>query len=245
MQTHNRKIIESAGLVANVTLFFQRDDVKERNEYSNYTNWSYENERNVPLVDYSDTSVLKSEQYMYDNGAAIDWDLRRTGDPTSRVDAITNPPPFRTTGAYNIRNERRILRTFKFIFAGKEKERDYEAKVISNIDAFTRCNGANSNEVYFYSFELDSDPHKCSPTGVINSNFYSRFELDYTLFPPPINPNTKFLTLCDFENNMILGTAEQDNMNKYLYNYDMYIYIERYNKLVFENGDVDLAIVPV
>lgn len=245
MQTHNRKIIESAGLVANVTLFFQRDDVKERNEYSNYTNWSYENERNVPLVDYNDTSVLKSEQYTYDNGAAIDWDLRRTGDPTSRVGAITNPPPFRTTGAYNIRNERRIMRTFKFIFAGKEKERDYEAKVISNIDAYTRCNGANSNEVYFYSFELDSDPHKCSPTGVINANFYSRFELDYTLFPPPINPNTKFLTLCDFENNMILGTAEQDNGSKYMYNYDMYIYIERYNKLVFENGDVDLAIVPV
>lgn len=239
MQTHNRKIIESAGLVANVTLFFQRDDVKERNEYSNYTNWSYENERNVPLVDYSDPSVLKSEQYTYGGT----WDLRTTGDATSGV--ISNPPPFRTTGAYNIRNERRILRTFKFIFAGKEKERDYEAKVISNIDAFTRCNGANSNEVYFYSFELDSDPHKCSPTGVINSNFYSRFELDYTLFPPPINPNTKFLTLCDFENNMILGTAEQDNVNKYLYNYDMYIYIERYNKLVFENGDVELAIVPV
>lgn len=232
MQTQNRKIIESAGLVANITVFCQRDDVKDRNEYSNYTNWEYENERNVPLVDYSDVKVLKSEQYRYG-----DWDLRATGDPRT---GPTNAPPFRTTGAYSVKNERKILRTFKFIFAGKDKENDMDAKVLSYVDSYTKCNGGFTNEMYFYSFELDSDPHKCSPTGVINTNFYSRFELDYTLYPPATNPNADFNRVCDFDNEFVFGTSREEN--RYLYNYDLHIYIERYNKIVFENGDVNLLI---
>ena len=99
--------------------------------------------------------------------------------------------------------------------------------------------------MYFYSFELNSDPHNIYPTGIINSNFFSRFELEYNLYPPPINPNANFQTLCDFENNLILGTIDSDNSNKYVYNYDMFIYIEKYNKIVFENGDVNLVIDPV
>lgn len=238
MQTQNRIMIESAGLVANITVFCQRDDVIDRNEYSNYTNWEYENIRNVPLVDYSDTSI-KSEQYTY-NDEGETWDLRRTGDPRG---GNTDAPPFMTTGAYSVKNERKILRTFKFIFAGKDKENDMDAKVISYVDSYTKCNGGFTNEMYFYSFELDSDPHKCSPTGVINANFYSRFELDYTLYPPATNPNANFNRVCDFNNEFVFGTSREEN--RYLYNYDLHIYIERYNKIVFENGDVDMVIVPV
>lgn len=244
-QTQNRKEIESAGLVANVSLFFQRNDVEYRNEFSNYTNWSYSDKRESPLVDYSvltgnDIVDVHANQYRYDG-----WDLRRTDNPTAGP--IPADPSLRTTGGYNTRNDRRILRTFKFFLAGREKDKEFESKIITNIDTFTRSNGgsATANELYFYSFELNSDPCHLSPTGFMNTDFYSRFELDYTLFPPAINREAKYTTLCDFENNIIWGTEKSDRENKYLYNYHMYIYIERYNKIVFENGEVKLIISPV
>ena len=39
----NKVSLESNGLVSNWMWFSQRDDVYKRNEWSNYTNWPYEN----------------------------------------------------------------------------------------------------------------------------------------------------------------------------------------------------------
>ena len=48
--------IESNGLVSNWMWYFQRNDVYKRNEWSNYTNWPYENKIPNNLQELKDTN---------------------------------------------------------------------------------------------------------------------------------------------------------------------------------------------
>lgn len=45
-----KRVIDSLGLVASWMWFLQRSDVRDRNEWSNYTNWAYENEMPLPIT---------------------------------------------------------------------------------------------------------------------------------------------------------------------------------------------------
>ena len=223
------------GLIANMTIFLQRNDVFERNQWSNYTNRSYVSDRELSLT------IPSTNRVLYEFGD--DWDLR-----ISRKGSGIQDNKFQTTGIYDVRNELKILRSFSLKLAANEKEKHYLSDIITNIDAFTRTNGcmtSDKSNMHFYSFELDTNPYNLVPTGVINSSFFSKFEIDYTLYPPPVNKSMSFATLCDFENNFIIGTTKNNEHKNgiYEYMYDMYIYIERYNKLVFENGEISMLFV--
>jgi hypothetical protein len=62
--TGNQKTrINSIGLVSSWMWFYQRSDVKLRNEWSNYTNWDYSNK----LPNYPDISLANSNQLYYNN----------------------------------------------------------------------------------------------------------------------------------------------------------------------------------
>ena len=57
--TGNQKIqLYSLGLVANWMWFFQRDDINLRNQWSNYTNWLYNN-----IIPYPPTKDFKFERH--------------------------------------------------------------------------------------------------------------------------------------------------------------------------------------
>lgn len=219
-----RERIENAGLAANITLFMQRNDVKLRNEFDNYTNHSYLGEREAPLLDPSKLS----DRNQFGHDGTHQWN----------IGALSQ---LRTTGPYKPEQEARIMNSFTLMLAAKERERDFYAYVVSDVERFTKCSGGGSSSqdhVHHYSFELNSDPFELSPSGVLNASYYSRIEVDYRLFPAPLNPLSKFETTCDFENQIIV--TKEDNIYKYEYN--MYIYIERYNKMIFENGEFNLAI---
>ena len=61
--------LESSGLVSNWMWYFQRNDVNKRNEWSNYTNWPYENiiPNNLTKLDLDDSLVF----YNINNNYAI------------------------------------------------------------------------------------------------------------------------------------------------------------------------------
>jgi hypothetical protein len=227
--------IDNAGLVANVTIFFQRNDVVFRNEFSNYTNWEYAQRREPVLV----SPASKADGSLYHFGPGNAMDLRRSASGLGQVDNL-----FRTTGMYVANNERHILKHFHMVLSGKIRESHFEASVVSNIEQFTKCRGGatvNSHDVNFYSFELDAGPNNY-PSGVLNADFFSKFELAYSLNVPPVDPDAKFKTICDTENNVILATFKDMNGN-YKYMYNMYVYVERYNKLTFDNNEVNLSMM--
>lgn len=73
--------IDSMGLVANFTWFFQRSDVNERNEWSNYTNWVHD-KFPTPLEDSTKNHengdiIYKTGHYKHENEKTImkSWGL--------------------------------------------------------------------------------------------------------------------------------------------------------------------------
>jgi hypothetical protein len=222
--------LEDSGHAANVSIFMQRDDVHKRNEFDNYTSQSYLGEREEPLHDLTDNVMT---YYQFD--VAGNWDLRK-----SVSSPATNDYLFRTTGKYALQNHANILRSFALHFGANAKETVTHSNVVSSIDRFMRCGGGgNSRYLHFYTFELDSDPFNATPSGYMNTEHFNRVELEYTLMPPPINKDYKFITLCDPDNNIQLVDKKVKEM--YEFNYNMFIYIERWQKLTFEKGEVSLV----
>lgn len=227
----NKFHMENAGLVSNLTVFLQRNDVNARNEWSNYTNWSRKGTREMPLVEPMSATAL--------HNFGGNWDLQK-----SVLNLAASDHLFRTTGIYDVRNERRILRTFHFYLSTKERERENLASVMTGIEQFTKTRGSGDmDHMHFYSFELNTDPRDVSPSGVLNTTFFSKFEIEYSLYPPPVNTNLDFRLECNADDDIIFGTTEANFRTNgvYDYMYNLYIYIERYNKIVFENGEVNVA----
>ena len=92
---------------------------------------------------------------------------------------------------------------------------------------------------YNYAFCLNTD-YKNQPDGAFNTNKFKNIEFEYNLTSnPPINPDASSVSICDPSSGEIIGVV-QDPTNIYKYNYNMYIYEERYNVLSFQSGLADL-----
>ena len=55
-----KRVIDSIGLVSSWMWYFQRSDVRDRNEWTNYTNWAYENEIPLPITQLSRYSYFNT-----------------------------------------------------------------------------------------------------------------------------------------------------------------------------------------
>ena len=97
--------LETMGMVANWTWFFQRSDATLRNEWSNYTNWPYDS---LPygVVDPSDPSNVSVDDYYQLSGMDINPGTHGDGDPSSLL----------ITGVYQVENEKNIMTSWGLLF---------------------------------------------------------------------------------------------------------------------------------
>ena len=77
------------------------------------------------------------------------------------------------------------------------------------------------------------------PTGAMNTNKFSKIELEIATMTPPLNDSKNYQTLCA-EDGTPIGTTVQNN-NTFKYNYDIVFMEERYNIVEFIGGNVGLA----
>ena len=212
--------LDSYGLVSNWMWYLQRDDVNLRNEWSNYTNWPYENKMPNTLT------KLHNIYYPYNDNYS----------DTSKNIYITDNEP----DEYSQKDFKEILKDFGIICDGKYRENSRPSGIFNKIEKFTKTNG-NSNEfLYNYAFCLNTDYKKYQPDGAFNTNKFKNVEFEYNLTSnPPIDPSATSISICDPSSGEIIGVV-QDPTNIYKYNYNMYIYEERYNVLSFQSGLADL-----
>jgi hypothetical protein len=224
--------LESNGLVCNWMWYLQRNDVKERNEWSNYSNWPYENKipnnlnrltktlgnLSLPVVDSS---------YIYYNTTTY------STQDTSKNIFITGYHP----DQYQQKNFKNILQDFGITCDGKYREQTRPVGVYDKIEKYLKTPGNAKDGLYFYNFSLTSDPFKYQPSGVFNTNKFRTIEFEYNNYSnPPIDfSGAQFKTICDPNTGAIIG-VEKDPTNIYQYNYDLHIFEERYNVLVFQSG---------
>ena len=55
-----KRVIDSLGLVSSWMWFFQRSDIRDRNEWSNYSNWAYEDDVTLPITKLARYSYYNS-----------------------------------------------------------------------------------------------------------------------------------------------------------------------------------------
>jgi len=169
----------SSGLVIDWMFLFQRSDVNERNEWSNYTNWKYDyipsNITPTDLVDEVGDKIYQSGPFAFENVKDILLTLGILFDGT-------------------IREEIRSANIYK-----------YEQQFL----ACPGQGSASLSGLYAYNCCLNTSPYIVQPTGAINVSKYSKIEVAFTTIEPPLNPVPHEDVICDLITNSQLGVSKQ------------------------------------
>ena len=226
----NKVKIESKGLISSWMWYFQRSDIASRNEWSNYTNWLYEDK--IPndltkLIIGTGTSQYKyySPHFSY------------SGDISKNI-YITGYSP----DVYSQTNQCEIMKNFAIICDGKYREQDFDSNIFSKLEKYNKSSGTCSKTgLYCYNFSLTTDPFKLQPNGAFNTNLFKTIEFEYNNYSnPPIDPiASNFSIICDETGSAIGVTKDPTSIYKYTYN--LYVIEEKYNILLFQNGFAGLV----
>ena len=222
--------LESNGLVSNWMWFSQRNDVIKRNEWSNYTNWPYEN------IIPNNLEKLTIEKNPHDLIFYKTNNIYQIND-TSKNIFITGYEPT----VYKQTNQKEIIKEFGIIVDGKYRENSFPSGIYDKLEKYTKSNGNSKEGLYYYNFSLTTDPCKYQPTGAFNTNKFKNIEFEFNNHQnPPIDPsNVNFITRCDPLTGEVIATSKEPT-SIYKYNYNLTVMEERYNILRFQSGTADL-----
>jgi hypothetical protein len=209
--------LQSNGMVSSWMWYLQRNDVNMRNEWSNYTNWPYNNiPGEIALAPAADPHNL-----------------------TNGLGPLINPSGLNTglfiTGNFNSDNVRDILQTMGILLNGDYRENLLERGVFDYVEKYTRTKAFAEGGLYCYNFCLDTSPFEYQPSGAINMSKFKDIQIEVTTFVPTIDPAySTFNVICDANGNAI--GIEKSSWRLYEYNFNMTLFEERYNVLSFIGG---------
>jgi hypothetical protein len=200
----------STDLVLQWMLLFQRSDVTQRNEWSNFTNWPFDYLPNdivipdstIPPQDSNGKPLYYMPEYKEENIKEIPLTIGITFDGTTR-------------------EEERPINTYR--------EQQY---LRSKGGGFSSLPG-----MYAYNFCLHTDPFSLQPSGAVNLTRYSKIELLVKTITPPLNPSFYGNILCDVVTGQPIGNNKSTLYN---YTFQLLVIEERYNILTFVGGNAGL-----
>lgn len=216
----NKIKLESNGLVANWMWYFQRNDVYKRNEWSNYTNWDYEDKFPINL-----NKLIISNDNIY-------YPSLLNNDLSKNIFITGNTPDNQSK-----QNFKEILNEFGIICDGKYRENVMTSGIYNKIEKYSGSNGLFKEGLYCYNFELKTSPFLYQPNGSFNTNKFKTIEFEYNIKEsPPYDPSgVNFRTICDPNTGEIIATSKEPT-SIFSYNYDLRVFEERYNILKFQSG---------
>jgi len=227
----NRVKLDSVGLVSSYLFYFQRSDVNLRNEWSNYTNWPY---------NYLPNDIVPAKA---EGTYPI---VRKNGDSSTQVliGPGVNPNGLLTgwmiTSNYSFENEKEILVSLGILLDGAYRENTQPAGIFNYIEKYTRTSGNAPNGLYCYNFCIHSNNLDLQPSGAINMSRFNVIEFEIVTVIPPLDPLAQTLAICDPLSGGIIG-VNKPTWRIYDYNYNLYLFEERYNLLTFMSGNCGLT----
>lgn len=211
--------VNSLGLVSNWMWYLQRSDVKERNEWSNYTNWPY------PTLPYP-SQVVNS----YNCAPVVIDDISTyPGTTTSYADQR-----LKTTGYFKPENAKEIMTTWALLLDGKYRENDMPSGLWNYVEKYARTSGNGQDGLYTYSFSLNTDPFDFQPSGAINMSKFTNVQFDVKTIQPTLNAEAAFTAICTPDGTIVGTTMPSGGI--YDYTYDLVVLEERFNILKFTSG---------
>ena len=158
--------LKSSGLVANWMWYLQRDDVNDRNEWSNYTNWKYAD--TIPVNTLTDITA---------NVANIGYGGGNHNPSTHPVGGVltTGYEIMNTSSNANTKN---IMVDMGIWLDGKVRENTLDAGIYNYIEKYFKSKGNSQDGLYSYTFSLTTDPYDCQPSGAINLSKFNKIEFE-------------------------------------------------------------------
>ena len=218
------KLDSTLGMVSSWMFYFRRSDINLRNEWSNYTNWAYNNviPQPVTLADVSGT-----------------WDVCGLTNIGPNYDPQTGyHNGLFITGDYNVENQRLILLNLGILLDGKYRENTMDAGIYNYVEKYIRTSGNAPDGLYCYNFALHTDPFDFQPSGAMNLSRFNDIQFEFSTYVPPLDPSASFYNICD-PSGTIVG-VNKPTWRIYNYNYDLTIHEERYNIITFVGGNAGL-----
>lgn len=216
------KLDSSSGMVSSLMWYFQRSDINMRNEWSNYTNWPYNN-----MLPYD---VMEAPVTGNVNSMNVGPGVNPGGAPTGLF----------ITGPFSAENQKNILDNLGIMLDGKYRENLLDSGVYNYVEKYLRTSGNAPDGLYVYNFCLNTDPFVTQPSGALNLSKFTDIQLEFdTHVPSTLNPDSTFNTICDPETNAVVGTSKT-SWCLYEYSYNMNVIEERYNVLHFIGGNCGL-----
>lgn len=207
--------IDSFGSVSSFMFYLQRSDVGVRNEWSNYTNWSYKYKpSDITEVSGSNLQITPYGTGLYPDNKYI-------------------------TGTYTPANIKDILLSIGILIDGEYRENTMNAGVLNYVEKFARTNGGAPDGVYCYNFCLNTSPYDLQPSGAMDMSKYGIIQFELSTISPPLDSNAQTITICDPDTGEIIG-INKPTWRIYKYNYDMTLFEERINILSFMGGNAAL-----
>ena len=199
---------------------FRRSDVNERNEWFNYSNWSYDGYQAVQPVDMSNNCTS-----------------------TPATDPL-NPFLFKKTGPLiDSRNLQNILLDMGILLGSEYRETILESGVYNLVEKWIRTDGIAKDGLYAYNFAIRTNRDGYQPSGAQNMNKWQYVTFEFNTIQPPLDPdNNNVEVLCDPSGGIIGVRKDTWRLNKW--NFDLRVWEERYNMIVIENGSIGILIAP-
>ena len=148
-----------------------------------------------------------------------------------------DPNGFYITGNFNSGNHYEIMETGAILLSGEFRENTQPSEVYNYVEKYTRTAGCAKNGLYCYNFCLDTSPYTYQPSGALNMSKFKNIELEFTTFLPPLDSEGSNLEInCD-EDGQPVSIVQKPAGSLYAYNYNLYLFEERYNILSFIGGN--------
>ena len=234
--THRVELQNTMGMVATWMFMYQRSDINLRNQWSNYTNWPYTNV--IPVDVVAASTLLITDENGFPNPCDEGNYIGPGTEPTDPTDP-TEPSGLFVTPYYNVENQREILQQLGILLNGSYRENLLDSGIYNYVEKYIRTAGSAPFGLYIYNFGLDADVNTYQPSGAINMSKFSTIELEFTTYPPPLDPSANFYTICDPATGIPIG-VNKPTWRIYDYNYDLTVLEERYNVLTFIGGNCAL-----
>ncbi len=218
--------IESKDMISNYMWRFRRSDAYLRNEWSNYTNWPYNNVQPQSLQDFSILSMPNPANHYI------------TGNIGNEALAIQAAQEGRVFTQHPI-NLKEIMLDLGITMDGVYRETVLPAGVFEYMEKYMRTSGGAKDGLYMYNFCLDSNKRTYQPSGAMNVNKFKKVFFEFNTIEPPIDlSGSNIEYICDLSGNAIGFRKTVAQLNQY--SYDLKIFEERYNIMIIQGGRIGL-----
>ena len=206
--------ILARNMVSNLIFRFRRSDVGLRNEWYNYSNWSWEDK--IP----------------YEISRKNLWSINNL----NQVSTING-----FLGEFKVENNKNILIDMGILCGEQYRESILDYGVYDYVEKWNKTTGVAKDGLYMYNFCLNTSRFDYQPSGAQNVNKWKFLTFEFNTLEPPKNPKhtSDIDIMCNPETGAIEGVRKDIyKLNKY--NYDLKVFEERYNVIKIQGGQIGL-----